>query len=55
MEWKFECTLGVERRGYIESVMEGQGTDVTYFMRDDKNALFVLSGSLLKTLKRVSV
>ncbi len=49
-KWEFECNLGVKRVGYIQSVVE---TDVTYYMRDGTGELFVLSGSKVKTLKRI--
>ncbi|WOZ55632.1 hypothetical protein CRP118_gp1 [Roseobacter phage CRP-118] len=49
----FKCTLGIPRQGTIQGRYEGQGTDVSVFMRDTEGKLFVLSGSSLKTLERI--
>lgn len=51
-KFKYECNLGVEWRGYIDGVFEGQGTDVTYIMKSECGKTHALSGKLLKTLKR---
>lgn len=52
--WKYDCNLGVEWRGAIQSVVETQGTDVTYIMKSECGKTHVLSGRLLKTLKKES-
>ena len=51
-KFKYECNLGIEWRGQIQKVIERQGTDVTYVMKSDCGKTHVLSGKLLKTLKR---
>jgi hypothetical protein len=53
-KFKYECNLGVARVGHIQKVIEGQGTDVTYVMKSDCGKTHVLSGRLLKTIKRES-
>jgi|9_EtaG_2_1085328.scaffolds.fasta_scaffold09486_9 hypothetical protein len=49
---EYKCNLGVERSGNIQKVIECQGSDVTYIMKSDCGKTHVLSGKLLKTLKR---
>ncbi len=53
-KFKYECHLGVARVGHIRKVIEGQGTDVTYVMKSECGKTHVLSGRLLKTIKRES-
>ena len=52
MKWSYECNLGIKWRGELVRVLEGQGTDVTYIMQSDCGKTHVLSGRLLKTMKR---
>ena len=52
--WAYEDNLGVVWHGVIVSVYEGQGTDVVYTMKSTCGVTRVLSGRLLKTLKRIS-
>ena len=49
----FACHLGVKRKGYLVSVFEGQGSDVTYVMKSDEGKTFYVSGSELKSVKRI--
>jgi hypothetical protein len=50
--WKYTCNLGIHWRGEIVSVVETQGTDVTYFMKSECGKTHVLSGKLLDTIWR---
>ena len=52
---EYKCNLGVERIGHIQNVIEGQGSDVVYVMKSACGKTHVLSGRLLKTLKRKEV
>ena len=53
-KFKYECNLGVARIGQIQKVIERQGTDVTYVMKSECGKTHVLSGRLLKTIKKES-
>ncbi len=50
----FACHLGVKRKGYLISIFEGQGSDITYVMKSDDGKTFYVSGSELKSIKRIS-
>ena len=54
IKFRYECNLGVARIGHIQKVIEKQGTDVTYIMKSECGKTHVLSGHLLKTIKRES-
>ena len=51
--WEYRDNLGIVWRGHLLNVYEGQGTDVVYTMRSICGVTRVLSGSLLKSLKRI--
>ena len=51
---EYKCTLGIDRKGIIQGRYEGQGTDVCVIMKSDDGKTHALSGSALKTLKRIT-
>ena len=52
-KWEYYDSRGIKHLGTMQKFSDKGGTDITYFMIDDKTGeLSVLSGSLIKKMKR---
>lgn len=52
-KWSYEDARGVKKTGYYVGHHQGQGSDVSYFFKDENGITDVVSGERLKRAKRL--